>query len=291
MKLRLHFLALYLFVLAVPFACNYRGTSEQQSGADTALIHMNERLEKQEEQDEVARQIYMEAEHKAMHQRRHDKWARETPEDHQGEVKILETKTYHDGELWDDIEEKEWYGLFKEGKKYVLKKTKVMVSTAYDARTQDSTDLTVAAAEGDAVFLMTGLKSLTEGEVTSVPVRYSYSDESYKYPFKINGAAFYINCDVKRDANGAYYGGVTYTLMGSKKRMAIKQVITSFDNPVTVPTSVKWIGDIDRDGFPDYIMDLSGRENVSVISLFLSSKAESNQLVKMVARQRSFGYH
>ena len=82
---------------------------------------------------------------------------------------------------------------------------------------------------------------------------------------------------------------IFYEIFGRKNGVDIKQTIVPFNSPVETPTMIGWIGDIDRDGIPDFIMELSGHDNTGRTCLFLSSKADSNELVKLVATHTTTG--
>jgi len=76
---------------------------------------------------------------------------------------------------------------------------------------------------------------------------------------------------------------------GSKDNQPIKQTIADipfFDDKMV---TFYWAGDIDQDGLPDFLVDLSHKYSYSMPSLFLSSKAGNGELVKLVAQLSEFG--
>jgi hypothetical protein len=50
--------------------------------------------------------------------------------------------------------------------------------------------------------------------------------------------------------------------------------------------SIVWVGDLDRDGKPDVLLDESFHYDISLWSLYLSTYAEGDELVKCVARHQ-----
>jgi hypothetical protein len=50
-----------------------------------------------------------------------------------------------------------------------------------------------------------------------------------------------------------------------------------------------WVGDLDRDNKPDFFLGAWIKENITESSLFLSSEAEKNNLVKKVALMTTVG--
>ena len=78
-------------------------------------------------------------------------------------------------------------------------------------------------------------------------------------------------------------------LEGSKNNQSITQTIADipfFDDKMV---TFYWAGDLDQDGLPDFFIDLSHKYSYTMSTLFLSSKAGTNELVKNVAEGASFG--
>jgi len=78
-------------------------------------------------------------------------------------------------------------------------------------------------------------------------------------------------------------------LEGSKNNQLIKQMIADipfFDDKMV---TFYWIGDLDQDGLPDFLVDLSHKYSYTMPSLFLSSKAGNEELVQLVAQLSEFG--
>jgi hypothetical protein len=76
---------------------------------------------------------------------------------------------------------------------------------------------------------------------------------------------------------------------GNKNNQSIKQTLADipfFDDKMV---TFYWIGDLDQDGLPDFLVDLSHKYSYSMPTLFLSSKAENGELVKMIAQLSEFG--
>ena len=132
------------------------------------------------------------------------------------------------------------------------------------------------------------MKDIAEGEITHIPYEHETGEDLLSFPFKLNGVPFFINCTINRENGRVNSGDMFYTLGGKKNEKDLEQVIKSMNDPAIVPISVMWIGDIDRDNFPDFIMELSGVDDANTICLFLSSKAGSDELVRMVAFKKYF---
>ena len=80
----------------------------------------------------------------------------------------------------------------------------------------------------------------------------------------------------------------THCLEHSSKRAT--QVLFQSDEEFdcAIPTLL-WVGDLDRDGKPDLLIDLHRHYNVFLPTLFLSSEAGQGGILKQVASIRSVG--
>jgi hypothetical protein len=67
------------------------------------------------------------------------------------------------------------------------------------------------------------------------------------------------------------------------------QKLFSYSEKYETNASIKWVGDLDRDGKVDLILDASDHYNVGELGLYLSGKAEPGSLVKLVATRRTTG--
>ena len=67
------------------------------------------------------------------------------------------------------------------------------------------------------------------------------------------------------------------------------QSLFSYSEEVETNASIEWIGDLDRDGKLDLILDASDHYNAGESRLYLSGKAAPGSLVKLVASRRTTG--
>ena len=73
------------------------------------------------------------------------------------------------------------------------------------------------------------------------------------------------------------------TIAGEKNGENIEQIFLEQAHFDDAMIDIIWAGDIDQDGVPDLYMDISPKYSYSIPALFLSSKADDNGLLKLVA--------
>jgi hypothetical protein len=82
------------------------------------------------------------------------------------------------------------------------------------------------------------------------------------------------------------YQLILSTEMNGREEFQVLASTYQFDD---AQMSVLFIGDLDRDGWPDLIINTSDKYSYSEISLFLSGPADSKDLVRHVATFRATG--
>jgi Bacterial SH3 domain len=65
------------------------------------------------------------------------------------------------------------------------------------------------------------------------------------------------------------------------KKDNLSQIISKINNQYLYPTSVVWIGDLDKDGKKDYIIQYGEKSSKTI--LYLSSESEKDKIIKPVA--------
>ncbi len=106
---------------------------------------------------------------------------------------------------------------------------------------------------------------------------------------QIGGYTFTASGKLVKTEYGETVENYKLILEGSKNNQTIQQTIADipfFDDKMV---TFYWAGDLDQDGLPDFLIDLSHKYSYTMPTLFLSSKAGTNELVKNVAEGASFG--
>ncbi len=76
---------------------------------------------------------------------------------------------------------------------------------------------------------------------------------------------------------------------GYRNQEFIVQTFAEIDYFDDAMVTFIWAGDVDQDGIPDFLVDLSHKYSYSLPTLFLSSNAEFGDLVKDIAEEAVYG--
>ncbi len=219
----------------------------------------------------------------------------ENEEESKFKIKLLETGEGFHG---DEIKAKSgetWLGLFKEKNNYYLRFTKIKIRLVEDVVVDEpgqKTGKSVSAGRGNQTFfLLNNAKKLSEGEILTFfggnPNR-NEIEENVDYislrkglvkEYEISGQKFLLKVETGENRVGKKI--LALVLESADK----KQVLHSLENlgEDDYLGTLYWVGDLDRDGQPDFYFDLYIHDNVLYKNLFLSSEAERGKLVKKVA--------
>lgn len=204
-------------------------------------------------------------------------------------LKLLLEGTFHKNEVWRGAEKKQWLGLYYENGKYVLRPASLQVNTVEDPIVDNEGMMSgreVVAADANAIFLLTGLDKVMAGEVDTAVFSRTTLAANKELIYSFNGRDYLIQSygDSTLASTGEYsYSNYGWKAVGRKNGKKIEQLLAedeTFDDPIYV---LLWAGDLDKDGIPDLLLDLSNHYNLARYTLFLSSKAERGKLYRKVA--------
>lgn len=218
------------------------------------------------------------------------------------EIKLLETgEGFHAAEV-DAKSDEIWLGLFQEDDKFYLRSTKLKIERVFDPiadenegeKTGKSVDVkskikplfllkNAEVFEGKVLTLFRGVtweeyfndskkSKLDSDDVLTIlkkgfVQKYEFGGE--KYEFKVIEAK-----------NKERYKILALILENNETRQILH---TQYDGDKHNLGTLFWVGDLDRDGKPDFYLELFEGENVDNKVLFLTSSAEKDELVKKVA--------
>jgi hypothetical protein len=182
----------------------------------------------------------------------------------------------------------EWYDFYQDytTKKYFLKKAVIEIGKFYDDCIGDST--TYVNSSRQPLVLIKGIAP-QDNEVFSIPVKKQHVWVGEKYSFSFNKKTYLFRGDGNTIESGkAWIGDVierwdvveNYKLYLSEQGKA-EQLIADIPKFVHTFVQILWIGDLDNDGNPDFLLDISSHYEEKTVLLFLSSKAENGEIVKM----------
>ncbi len=190
-----------------------------------------------------------------------------------------------------------WWGLVREGDGFALRETRVTLTRANDPIVDNEGEKTgkniVCDLEGEVLYLFKGGVAFKAGAVQTInaTTQFLFPGEHVELRFK--------HPDSGRDQQWTYYAaGVAtgakgigliegYTLAitdqpeGSQAShqalYSVKELDTRYGEG---GASLLWVGDLDRDGKPDLLMNLSDHYNVMNVTLFLSSLAKNRAMLE-----------
>ncbi|MCC9135992.1 hypothetical protein ACFSKU_16095 [Pontibacter silvestris] len=211
-------------------------------------------------------------------------------------IKILLEGLYHKEEVWKGAEDKQWFGLFDKNGSYELRPTSLKVEPAFDPAV-DATRVTeegsklisgrqVVGADTSTMVFITGLTNIEPGTVDTAAFDKNVIPINKEAVLSFKGKEYRIEAfgDSTLLETGDYsYKNYGWRISGPKKGRLLKQVLSKDEEFQQSTYILYWAGDIDRDGIPDLIAELSNHYNTTRTALFLSSKAEKGKLYKKVA--------
>lgn len=194
---------------------------------------------------------------------------------------------YSGGFVPSDFETADWTGLYEDEDGLYCKKAQAKVKAVRDPWDDDENSLNATIIEDEsktpAVFLFSGITVPENFRVKSfnnIPNRILIGNSTQlgDYTLKADGEVTQEN-----------QLPLTYrlTIMGSKNGKKIEQVIVDHEFLDDAMTAILWAGDLDGDGVPDMIIDMSHKYSYSAPALFLSSQADEGDILKLVGECES----
>jgi hypothetical protein len=217
---------------------------------------------------------------------------------------LLSTGVYHNEEVAPDDVNKGWFGLFLDRGNYYLAPTSISINKAFDAVLDDDennsstwTGWSVSTVNIDtSLVLIGGFPKLKEGKVQAVTLEeYTQAPAPNKnMTFVFDGTTYKFSAEgdvVPAEYNPQEYIVKNYKLylQGNKNGKEINQLLGSASFFEDNTFEVLFIGDIDGDNIPDLLLNTSYHYNLYRPTLYLSSFANENELVKVVAIHESVG--
>ncbi len=188
-----------------------------------------------------------------------------------------------------------WFDFYQDSvsKNHYLEKANITIDKFYDDCLQDST--TSVSSDRDCILLIKGLQ-FSNNQIKTIPVKKKYVWVGEKSSFEFNHEQYTLRGDgftVKSDEPYSYLIDdpdelqdrdevVNYKLYLSKKGVQEEQLLIAIPSFNHTFVKLLWVGDLDEDGKPDFIFDVSRDYEDKAVVLFLSSKAGKGEFVKCV---------
>lgn len=215
------------------------------------------------------------------------------------ETLLLQARGYHGDEITNTMKKTDWWELYDEDGQYHLMHSnpefKQVFDGIVDEDTTQKTGVEVAGNHDDA-FFFAKIPGMTEGSVPTIQLDTNVILPGTNHLFKFNGVhyriyatAYYQHRDDEDEID--YIANYKLYMERDDNGTITKQLIMArplYDSYYSIrPISV--LADIDRDGLPDLIMDVSNNYNGSQPTLFLSGSAAEGKLLQAVAMHSSVG--
>ncbi|MBD3638595.1 MAG: hypothetical protein HUJ25_14675 [Crocinitomicaceae bacterium] len=209
---------------------------------------------------------------------------------------ILTTGEFHGDEVMEDAEEREWWGVFRSDSVTYLSKTFITCERVNDPILDEGNEQTGWAVstnnEDETVVLINGQDILSEGEIEEVKLESSYLniDDELEFVYKNNRYKVYTegreekltdNYSEIRDFKVFVEAKIDGELRSTK--------VMDVEYLESLTPILLFVGDIDRDGIADLLINASYHYNVYLPTLYLSGEAEGDELLKFTAEHHTVG--
>ena len=213
-------------------------------------------------------------------------------------IDILFAGTFHADEVEENAEHLPWLGLFAdENGAFVLAETKIIAQRVVDGLLDDEekgekTGWEITTESGQHPTMLISGGNFDPGKVEAVELPATiYPGDSVEFDFGGVQYLLYATGSTYVDSLAGMTRVSEYNLYvvradktGSRRSSLVSHA--SFDDAMT---SILWAGDVDRDGYMDFLIDMSSHYNQRLPTLFLSSPAQDDQVVVRVAEHSSVG--
>ncbi|MFQ6008013.1 MAG: hypothetical protein ACE5K8_03590, partial [Candidatus Zixiibacteriota bacterium] len=204
--------------------------------------------------------------------------------------KILVPGVFHRSTVR-NIENLQWYGLFKTDSGCVLEPVQIKPKSCpvpLHARPDDTNWVSITVEQTlEPVFLVGSTNRFQSGPITT----YFTGNRSIQAGQLISLGGYYLTAlGLITDAGWRHPGDLPtfdyrvllfkYPFSKDDRQMLIQHGSAAAEGT----PSLLWAGDIDRDGQIDLLLDISNHYAASDYVLFLSSEADTDELVKPVAK-------
>lgn len=203
------------------------------------------------------------------------------------DISILYVGDYKKGEIDINLMSKEWWGVFEDNKQSYIKKVEIKLEKIEPDIQYDWEYRVSVENEKKCIFLITGLNlnDKTFNHFTTQDV----IRDSEVFTFEFGPYHTFISSEIE---SLNFIGDVPrtdYSVFLNYERQEILKtqelfIFPSYDSSLYL--SLIWAGDLDNDGKTDFLINIPTPPNNEIgfsSGLFLSSKAQTNELVKLVA--------
>lgn len=180
----------------------------------------------------------------------------------------------------------DWYQLshIAESHNFLREKISVSLDSFYWDCGDENLPYVKSDSKNEGLILYRGIVTKDESkEVPSIEVEILNVTPTKKYTFSFGSQEYTLRAEgFPASTDGDLYKNYKlYLSLGDKEQLLMS--IPSFDQSVV---TIQFIGDLDGDGKPDFIFETSRHYESNESTLYLSSFAKDDELVKCVAQNR-----
>ena len=202
-------------------------------------------------------------------------------------IKILYAGDYKKGKLDVKIFDREWWGLFEQDNISYVRKVKLKLENL-EPHIQYDWEYRVSVDDNEnCIILFSGLE-LTEREINYYTNNNTIRNNE-EFTFEFGPYHTFLNSELKKTESIGKVLRRNYSInlnYKSNKKLTTQELFLFPCYEYELLISLIWAGDLDYDGKTDFIIQIPTSQNNEIgdsTGLFLSSKANSNELVKLVA--------
>lgn len=215
---------------------------------------------------------------------------------------VLSTGVFHGDETSPEMIHKGWFGIFRDRGRYYIAPTTLSIQKAFDVVLDENEHNSsewrgweVKTSHIDtSLVLISSSPRLSSHEIKTMPLDKDFIEPNEKMTFTYNGSSYtlYSTGDLKTaeyNKDEMIVSNYKLYIKGNKDGKEINQLLASAPYFEDAMFEVLLIGDIDNDGFPDLVLNTTYHYNLYRPTVYLSSFADKDQLVKVVGLHESVG--
>ena|ERR1700744_1976297 len=191
---------------------------------------------------------------------------------------LLTTNEYHEDEVNPKDAALIWYGIFKKHGNYYLKETKVKYNRVRDEIADQDNHKAwgwqiTTSVKDTSIILISRVNYLVNGPINAVKNLKSGIRPGEHLNFIYNKSDYSLFATLNKKGSYQLY------LASNVKGHYFKQLLLESGGESSL-TQLLFIGDIDGDGIPDFVIDTSDYDGGTAPSLFLSKPAGNSAILK-----------